>query len=458
MATLPYPEILPELPPAISITLSEIAVVPIVEVVGGQKLKKKIFLATEVETIASTPPKYTKTIIAYDDAKGSGGKIIGVSNNQSKIVFDTTTDVGKLANNNSKAVEAASSSQISSISDDVAKTSEEKDALNNLTTNKNNATNDGIDEVSVSDGEKGGGSAASTTKNFFGASKSDSGTRNKFDTLLVYPETLRQEKHDIIKFDMLKYEPKGIGNNTLNGKFGPGENRKRNRKSIGTVVLPIPAGISDSNQAGWQSGTMNAGQMILAQVGLKAVTEGFQAAANEGKKQVENIAANKDEAKTALTTAIVGAATGDTAALLQRTTGQIINPNVELLFSRPELRQFSFAFQMSARTPEEGATILKIIRFFKQGMSPIKTQGNLFLKSPHTFRLNYERRSAEHRGLNKFKECALVNCGVEYTPDGNYAAYEDGVMTSYRMTLGFNELEPIFNNDYNEFSDADIGF
>ena len=91
-------------------------------------------------------------------------------------------------------------------------------------------------------------------------------------------------------------------------------------------------------------------------------------------------------------------------------------------------------------------------------MSPIKTQGNLFLKSPHTFRLNYERRSSEHRGLNKFKECALVNCGIEYTPDGNYASYEDGVMTSYRMTLGFNELEPIFNNDYNEFSDADIGF
>jgi len=439
---------------------SSISVVPVtITNSDGVKLKnQKLYIATEVTKTIGPPPSYSKKIIAYETAGGSGGITIGTSVNKSKVTYDTNTSLGSLASQNSRAVEAASSNQINSIQSELATTSQERENLNNISNNKNKATNDGIDEVSVSDGEKGGGSAASSTKNFFGASEDATGTRNKFDALLVYPETLRQEKHDIIKFDMLKYEPKGIGNNTINGKFGAGEKRIRNRKSIGTVVLPIPAGISDANQAGWQSGTMNAGQMILAQVGLKAVTEGFQAAANEGKKQVENIGTNKDEVKTALSGAIVGAATGDSAALLQRTTGQIINPNVELLFSQPKLREFSFAFQMSARTPEEGATILKIIRFFKQGMAPIKTQGNLFLKSPHTFRLNYERRAREHRGLNKFKECALVNCGVEYTPDGNYASYEDGVMTSYRMTLGFNELEPIFNNDYNEFTNGEIGF
>ena len=439
---------------------SSISVVPVtITNSDGVKLKnQKLYIATEVTKTIGPPPSYSKKIIAYETAGGSGGITIGTSVNKSRVTYNTNTSLGSLASQNSRAVEAASSNQINSIQSELATTSQERENLNNISNNKNKATNDGIDEVSVSDGEKGGGSAASSTKNFFGASKDSAGTRNKFDALLVYPETLRQEKHDIIKFDMLKYEPKGVGNNAANGKFGPGESRIRNRKSIGTVVLPIPAGISDANQAGWQSGTMNAGQMILAQAGLKAVTEGFASAGQEVSDQLKNIGGNKEEVKTALSGAIVGAATGDSAALLQRTTGQIINPNVELLFSQPQLRQFSFAFQMSARTPEEGATILKIIRFFKQGMAPIKTQGNLFLKSPHTFRLNYERRSREHRGLNKFKECALVNCGVEYTPDGNYAAYEDGVMTSYRMTLGFNELEPIFNNDYNEFTNGEIGF
>lgn len=439
---------------------SSISVVPVtITNSDGIKLKnQKLYIATEVTKTIGPPPSYSKKIIAYETAGGSGGITIGTSVNKSRVTYDTNTSLGSLASQNSRAVEAASSNQINSIQSQLATTSQERENLNNISNNKNKATNDGIDEVNVSDGEKGGGSAASSTKNFFGASEDATGTRNKFDTLLVYPATLRQEKHDIIKFDMLKYEPKGIGNNSANGKFGPGEKRIRNRKSIGTVVLPIPAGISDSNQAGWQSGTMNPGQMILAQIGLKTVTEGFAEGGQEVSNQIKNIGTNKDEVKTALSGAIVGAATGDSAALLQRTTGQIINPNVELLFSQPQLRQFSFAFQMSARTPEEGATILKIIRFFKQGMAPIKTQGNLFLKSPHTFRLNYERRAKEHKGLNKFKECALVNCGVEYTPDGNYASYEDGVMTSYRMTLGFNELEPIFNNDYNEFANGEIGF
>ena len=37
---------------------------------------------------------------------------------------------------------------------------------------------------------------------------------------------------------------------------------------------------------------------------------------------------------------------------------------------------------------------------------------------------------------------------VDYTPDGNYATFDDGVMTAYNITLGFGELEPIFANDY----------
>ena len=31
---------------------------------------------------------------------------------------------------------------------------------------------------------------------------------------------------------------------------------------------------------------------------------------------------------------------------------------------------------------------------------------------------------------------------VQYTPDGNYATFEDGVMTAYEITLSLQELEP----------------
>jgi hypothetical protein len=64
----------------------------------------------------------------------------------------------------------------------------------------------------------------------------------------------------------------------------------------------------------------------------------------------------------------------------------------------------------------------------------------------------------EHPYIGKVKECACTNVGVNYTPDGQYATYTDGKLVSYAMTLGFKELEPVFNGDYAEDGDASIGF
>ena len=61
--------------------------------------------------------------------------------------------------------------------------------------------------------------------------------------------------------------------------------------------------------------------------------------------------------------------------------------------------------------------------------------------------------------MNKFKECALNGFGVNYTPNGNYSTYEDGVMTAYQITMGFQELTPIYNDDYgNDPFPEKIGF
>ena len=79
-------------------------------------------------------------------------------------------------------------------------------------------------------------------------------------------------------------------------------------------------------------------------------------------------------------------------------------------------------------------------------------------KEPHYFGKDLKKRSDEFvdnedEYLNLFKECALLNCGVQYTPDGNYSTFEDGVMTAYQITLGLQELEPVFSNDYGSNSE-----
>ena len=62
------------------------------------------------------------------------------------------------------------------------------------------------------------------------------------------------------------------------------------------------------------------------------------------------------------------------------------------------------------------------------------------------------------------KVCALLNCSVDYTPDGNYSTYENSSMTKYTMSLTFNELDPLYNDEYDddttrkETQTTDIGF
>ena len=128
-------------------------------------------------------------------------------------------------------------------------------------------------------------------------SEAASGTRKKFDDLLVYPTTLRQSNQDTIHFTMMEYVAKGLGGDA--GQFGGGQ-RTNNRKSIGRVVLPIPAGINDSNQVKWASGEMNAGQMALAGIALEGITNGLKSAGEEAAKQIkkarQEIDSQRDEA------------------------------------------------------------------------------------------------------------------------------------------------------------------
>lgn len=283
--------------------------------------------------------------------------------------------------------------------------------------------------------------------------KNRAGTRDDFGAPLHYPVT-RDEKQDIIKFDMLKYEPKKIRG------FGPGE-RDSNRKSIGTVTLPIPGGISDANACNWGDDTMGPLQLAAAGAALEMLTpDGSTQLGGVLGNLKSQLYTNNTEMKQLIQAKFSAAAVGaDANSLFGRTQGMILNPNLELLFQGPSLRPFTFQFKMSPRSSAEAKVITQIIRFFKQGMAPIREDSRLFLKTPHTFRIKYVQLGSqeESKFLNKFKECALLSCSIQYTPEGNYAPYEDGAMSSYQMSLQFKELEPVYNDNYGD-DPEEIGF
>ena len=91
-------------------------------------------------------------------------------------------------------------------------------------------------------------------------------------------------------------------------------------------------------------------------------------------------------------------------------------------------------------------------------MAVKKDSDGLFLRTPNVFKIQYQyknRDNKEHPGLNLIKMCALTNCSVDYTPNGSYMTYPDGTMIAYEMTLSFQELTPVYQDDYDEFKYGD---
>ena len=141
--------------------------------------------------------------------------------------------------------------------------------------------------------------------------------------------------------------------------------------------------------------------------------------------------------------------------LLNRSNGEIINPNMELLFNGPAIRNFRFNFKMTPRNEKEAQQIKLIIRAFKRNMAPQANGGTLnsgsfFLKTPNVFELRYRTGRRNHPFLNRFKQCFLSNMSVRYTGEGVYSTYEDGTPVSMILDLEFKETQPIYDVDYDE--------
>ena len=284
----------------------------------------------------------------------------------------------------------------------------------------------------------------------------NSGLPGAGSNALKYPVNLNP-RQDHILFTQVEYSPKPLTDTSTNTQGNPLALGKRSdkRKILGKVILPIQSGILDGNAVVWGEDKLNAMDLFQINVMRAGITKGFGAAADTTGAAAKEVQLDAATEKGAFGLLIQQAVSQKN--VLARAEGQVVNDNNELLFQSPSLRNFSFTFKLSAREASEAKTIANIIRFFKQGMAPKRTQNSYFLKSPNTFLIEYRHNNGNHPGVNKIKECALMNCSVNYTPDGYYAAHADGYLVSYDMTMQFQELEPVFNDEYAELNNQ-IGY
>jgi hypothetical protein len=300
--------------------------------------------------------------------------------------------------------------------------------------------------------------------------------------LLLYPVDILKEQQDTLQITMYRYRAplEGVFSGKVDTKSIFTNGLQRNsalKEAIATTVLPIPSGIQDNNAISWGDDSMNnmtaavtsgmiknVGQQagIQAALGLLNSTTGGSlptGAANQlTALAFAGASLNDPLVKTAIVSLLLKNAGFEVSpeTILARGEGIVPNSNLELLFQGPTLRQFGFTWRMSPRSKEEARNVKRIIRMFKQGSAPRKLNSqsgagssSLFLGTPNVFKLSYKTAgNKEISGLNKFKICALVNMNVIYAPDGQWAAYAEGQPVSLTMTLNFQEIEPVYENDY----------
>ena len=265
-----------------------------------------------------------------------------------------------------------------------------------------------------------------------------------------YPQDAIEEGQDFIKFDILTYK---------RGGFVTRDDKNLKGDVLGTILLPIPSQIGDNNVANFGSGNLN----FMEEATLSGATSliGGDVQGAFDKLTNENLIKRLiPTAKTVFATEAVKALGSNITLeqVLARSQGAIINPNMELLFSGPGLRQFKFTFKFTPRFEKEATEVKNIIKAFKRNMAP-KGSGGDFLSTPNIFQIQYMQGDRQHKFLNKFKLCALTNMSVNYTGDGVHATYYDGTPISMQMDLSFSELTPIYNEDYDDYgSDTGVGY
>ena len=436
---------------------------------------KTVYTATKVEKVTSTDGKvqYQTTVIQYDNANKENPKTIATgytytdANGKSKTVLEpaagldeqtrraVTTRHGTRARggrgNEGKTVEVSMNGAIANASQqqikqskeiqDLAKNASEKEALD-AAGGQNKETETNTNE---------------NTNNFEAGELTKGDVREQYDLGLRYPIDIQPSLQDTLKISVYKFVPRQLEGLTIAEREKPGDG---NRTPIGAVVLPV-AGPKDSNKVGWGGKPMSAIDIATSDLALSGITGGIEGMVGAAKEIGSDVQNDSGNVKKGLAAFFAQQATG-VQGLLSRTEGIIINPNLELLFNGPSLRSFGLSYKMSPRSEPESIMIKKIIRMFKQSMAAQRSTSNLFLKTPNTYRLQYlTGGTTEHKFLPKIKECALTSFNVNYAADGTYATFGNTSPISYELQFTFQELTPIFNDDYTKLDqDADtrIGF
>jgi hypothetical protein len=143
--------------------------------------------------------------------------------------------------------------------------------------------------------------------------------------------------------------------------------------------------------------------------------------------------------------------------------GGVSNPMLELIYTGPNFRSFSFTFDFYPRSEKEALEVQRIIERLRYHQAPRKLGGNLesFLEPPSQFDIKFYYAGKENPNIPPITEdCVLKSINVNYAPSG-FKTYEvpgrsepsygqTGMPVHINLQLEFQETKYLTKEDFNK--------
>ena len=261
-------------------------------------------------------------------------------------------------------------------------------------------------------------------------------------------------------------------------------------EAAASIILPMPQDLGNDTQQQWNGKQFSA----IGRAAISGVAGGDLSRIG---KRVNDLSGNMQAIMASLQTKALNTIPGvggnlEMNDITGSTKGQVLNPNAELLYDSPELREIGMSWKLVPRNEDESLNILKICQMFRWaavpswgGQSDItaskvkdkkKTSSfkeeiegsdgtkqkftssfdalgkDNFITVPHMCKFTYKRGPNQNDFLTQFKPCAISRVAVNFTPDGTYATYKSGAPVAVELTLNFVESKLLFKQDISEYN------
>lgn len=206
---------------------------------------------------------------------------------------------------------------------------------------------------------------------------------------------------------------------------------KRSQKRLKTAIaLHIP------NQLSVRYGVQYSDEDTSGLMQANAIgTEVLKAVSSDKKSDVAGAA------KSALAAQALQKLPANMAGAASAALGLAANPKKEQIFKGVDFRTFTFEYQFFPRNVDEARNVLRIIEEFKYHMHPeFADTYNFVYVYPSEFDIAYFANGKENPNLHRHTSCVLTSMNINYTPNGMYTTFDNGMPTQINMSLEFREL------------------